>query len=185
MDWLFTALGILFALFGLACLLLVAVGLPGTWLLLGVAVLVELVDGPVLGRGGPGAVSSFGWGVVLAGSALAALGEGLEFVSGAAGAKLGGSTRRGIWGALLGGLAGAIVFTPIIPVPLVGTLLGALVGTFLGAWIGEATGPVARGHRDTLRAALAAVFGRLAGLLAKLAVGATAWVLLVRAALGI
>lgn len=184
MSWLSLLLAIVFALFGLACLLLVAVGLPGTWLLLAVAAAVELLDGRVLGRGGAGAVVTFGWRLLLASTALAAAGEGLEFASGAAGAKLGGSSRRGTWGALVGGLVGAIALTPVVPVPLVGTLLGALVGTFLGAWIGEATGPVARRHRDTLRAAVAAVVGRLGGLLAKLAVGATVWVLLVRAACG-
>ena len=181
MEWLPFSLNVLFAAFGLACLLLVVVGLPGNWLLLGVAVLVELVDGWVLRREGPGAVSTFGWNTLLLSAGLAAIGEAIEFVSSAAGARLGGSTRRGVWGALAGGLLGAILFTGMLPIPLVGTLFGALAGTFLGAWIGEVSGPDARSRTDTLRAAWAAVFGHVAGILAKLAVGAVVWVLLLRA----
>jgi uncharacterized protein YqgC (DUF456 family) len=164
---------------------MVAVGLPGTWLLLAAAAVIELVDGLVLGRGGPGAVSTFGTEVLLICLGVAALGEVVEFASGVAGARLGGSTRRGMWGALLGGLLGAIALTPVVPIPLLGTLLGALAGTFVGAWVGEATGPQMRRRRETLRAALAAVIGRLAGILAKLAAGVAVWTLLVRAVLEI
>jgi uncharacterized protein YqgC (DUF456 family) len=181
MEWLFFSLSVLFALFGVVCLLLVVAGLPGTWLLLGVAVVIELLDGPVLGRGGPGAVTTFGRNLLLVSAVVAATGEAIEFVSKAAGARLGGSTRRGMWGALAGGLLGAILATGAIPIPLLGTILGAIAGTFLGAWIGETTGIEARSREQTLRAALAAVLGHLGGMLAKLAAGAVVWALLVRA----
>lgn len=179
MDALGIALAVLFALFGLACLLLALAGLPGTWVLLAVAVLVELLDAFVVRT--PGAVS-FGWGLLALCTALALAGEGLEAVAGAAGARLGGGTRRGMLGALIGGIVGAIAFTPLLPVPVLGTLVGALVGTFVGAWVGEATARERRPHRDTARAALAAVVGSLAGRLGKVAFGVAVWVLLVRAA---
>lgn len=175
----------LFSLFGAACLLLVVAGLPGTWLLVGVAVGIELLDGPLLGRGGPEAVVSFGWRPVSIAVGLGLLGEAIEFMAGAAGARLGGGTRRGMWGALAGGLVGAIVLTPVLPVPVLGTLAGALIGTFVGAFVAEATGPDARAHAHTARAALAAVMGRLAGTLGKLAAGVAVWILLVRALIGI
>jgi uncharacterized protein YqgC (DUF456 family) len=176
-------LAALFAVVGVGCLVLVALGLPGTWMLLAAAVGIELIDGPVLGRGGPGSASTFGWPVLLIGAALGALGEVLEFLAGAAGAKMGGGTRRGMWGALAGGIIGAVVFIPLLPIPLLGSFAGALIGTFVGAFVAEATGPDVRAHRLTLRAALAAVVGRLAGTLGKLAVGVVVWVLLVRALL--
>lgn len=177
------ALAALFALVGVACLLLVVIGLPGTWLLLGTAVGVELLDGPVLVRGGPGAVSTFGWPLLFAGAALGALGELVEFLAGVAGARLGGGTRRGMWGALAGGLIGAVALTPLLPIPLVGSLAGALIGTFAGAFLAEATGLEAHGHHHTARAALAAVMGRLAGTLGKLAAGVVVLILFVRALL--
>jgi uncharacterized protein YqgC (DUF456 family) len=76
-----------------------------------------------------------------------------------------------------------VVFIPLLPIPLLGSFAGALIGTFVGAFVAEATGPDVRAHRLTLRAALAAVVGRLAGTLGKLAVGVVVWVLLVRALL--
>jgi uncharacterized protein YqgC (DUF456 family) len=174
---------VLFAVFGVVCLLLVVVGLPGTWVLLAGAVGLELLDGPLLLRGGPGVVSTFGWRLLLVAAGLALVGEVVEFLAGAAGTKLGGGTRRGMWGALAGGLLGAVVLTPALPVPLLGTLVGALAGTFAGAFIAEVTGPEARAHRHTVRAALAAVAGRLAGTVGKLAAGVVLWLLLVRALL--
>jgi len=177
-EWLAWAFLVVFAVFGVACLFLVALGLPGTWVLLATAVGIELLDAVVLGDAPR---VTFGWQVLAIGGVLGLVGEAVEFVAGVAGARLGGSTRRGMWGALIGGLLGAIVFTPLVPAPLLGSLVGALVGTFLGAWIGEATGPVVRSRRDNLRAGLAAVAGRLAGTLGKLAAGVAMWALLARA----
>jgi len=177
------SLAALFAVFGVGCLVLVAFGLPGTWVLLTAALGIELIDGPVLSRGGPGAVSTFGWELLLVGTALGALGEVIEFLAGVAGAKIGGGTRRGMWGALAGGIVGAVVFVPVLPIPLLGSFAGALIGTFVGAFAAEVTGPEGRADRLTLRAALAAVVGRLAGTLGKLVAGVVVWILLVRALL--
>jgi len=167
----------LFALVGLACLVGVLVGLPGTWILLALAAGVELVDARL---GGP--AETFGWELLLLGAGLALLGEIVEAVSGAVGARLGGASRRGMVGALLGGILGAIFFTPLLPVPVVGTLVGAVIGTFAGAWIGEATGPARRTREETLRASVGAVLGSLFGRVGKLVPGIAVWVLLVRAA---
>lgn len=177
MDALAVALVALFALFGMACLTVVILGLPGTWILLAVAAGTELVDASL---GGPAV--TFGWGLLLGCAALAGLGEAFEAAAGAVGARMGGASRRGMVGALVGGILGAIVLTPLVPAPLLGTLLGAALGTFLGAWIGESTGPERRRRRDRFRASLAAVLGSLAGRLGKLVPGIAVWVLLVRAA---
>ncbi len=174
--------GLVFGLLGLILVALVAVGLPGTWLLIGTAALVELLDGLVLGSGDAGAVVTFGWPLLLGTTGLAAFGEVLEFFSGAAGARFGGGTRRGFWGALIGGIAGAVLLTVGLPIPVVGALIGALVGTFVGAWLGEATSPRPRSREETIRAAGAAVAGHVGGLLGKLGVGILVWILLVRAA---
>jgi uncharacterized protein YqgC (DUF456 family) len=178
-DWYSIAVVVIFALMGLVCLLMIPLGLPGTWLLLGAAVFIELIDG--LWRPGE-KPATFGWPVLAGATALAGLGEVMEFAAGAMGARWGGATRRGVIGALVGAIAGAVLFSLLIPIPFVGTLLGALVGTFVGALLGEATAEKRRHPRENVRAAIAASIGRLAGTLGKLAIGAVVWVWLVRAA---
>jgi len=180
MEWLGYGIAAFFALLGLGCLLLVVIGLPGTWVLLALAFGLELVDAFLL----PGdTAETFGWELLAACAGLALVGEGIEALAGVAGARFGGGTRRGMVGAFLGGIAGAIFLTPLLPIPVVGTLLGAMLGAFLGAFVGEATGPAARGRDHNLRAALGAAVGKLGGTVAKLAIGVVMWVLLVRAAL--
>ena len=179
MHWMAYALAVLFALAGLGCLALVLIGLPGAWILIGLAVLLELANGRLLRA--PASVS-FGWGAIAGCAGLAFAGEIVETVAGAAGVRMGGGSRRGMVGAFAGGIAGAIALTPLLPI--VGTLAGALVGSFAGAWIGEATGPEARGREHNLRAAFGAAVGKLGGTLGKTAFATVAWLWLVRAAFG-
>src|SRR4051794_26453771 len=53
---------------------------------------------------------------------IAGIAELIEFMAGSAGAKKAGGSRRAAWGALIGGIVGAIVLT--IPVPIIGTTIG-------------------------------------------------------------
>ncbi len=138
MEWIALLVAALFALLGVGCLILVAVGLPGTWILLALALVVELSDRAYAQSPEP---QTFGWWLLIACLALALFGELLEFLAGAAGTKVGGGSRRGMVGAIVGGILGAILLTPVIPVPLVGTLVGALIGTFCGALVAERTRP--------------------------------------------
>ena len=56
MDWTHALVVLVFALAGCACLLAIPIGLPGTWILLALAALVELGDG-VLVRGAAAPIS--------------------------------------------------------------------------------------------------------------------------------
>jgi hypothetical protein len=118
--------------------------------------------------------------VVITAFALAAAGEVLEFLSALVGSRQAGGTRRGSWGGLLGGIAGAIAGTPLIPVPVLGTVIGACAGAFLGAaafeWLGG------RGLAPSVRSGGGAAMGRLFGTAAKLAVGVALWFLIAVAA---
>jgi len=178
-HWLVYVLATVFALLGLGCLLLVVVGLPGTWVLVALAIGLELADDALLPGSG---ITTFGWRLIALCVGLGVVGEIIEAVAGAAGTRFGGGTRRGMLGAFIGGIVGAIFLTPLFPVPIVGTLLGAMLGAFLGAWLGEATAAERRGRRDQFRAAFGAAVGKLGGTVAKLAIGIVMWVLLVRAA---
>lgn len=176
MEWVGIVVAVLFASIGLCCLVLVVLGLPGTWVMIGLAVAVELLDRHYL----PGADPvTFGWRAIGACIAVAVLGEILEAGAGAAGTRAGGGSRRGMVGALVGGLVGAIVFTPLIPIPVVGTLLGALIGTFVGAVVAERTAVIRPDARATFRAASGATLGRLLGTLGKTMGAITVWMVLV------
>ncbi len=184
MEWQAVALVSFFSVLGFFCVLSIPFGLPGTWMLLGFAVIVELGDTVVVP---PPDETTFGWGLLAVCGGLGVVGEAIEAGAGAAGTRMGGGTKRGMWGAILGGVVGAVVFTVALPIPLVGTLVGALIGTFAGAFIAEATGEDAhtRATSENLRAALAATVGRLAGTLGKTMIAMVIWILLVWNAYGL
>ncbi len=184
MEWQAVALVSFFALLGFLLVLSIPFGIPGMWVLLGFAVLVELGDTVVVP---PPDETTFGWGLLAVCGGLGVVGEAIEAGAGAAGTRMGGGTKRGMWGAILGGVVGAVVFTVALPIPLVGTLVGALIGTFAGAFIAEATGEDAhtRATSENLRPALAATVGRLAGTLGKTMIATLIWILLVWNAFGL
>ncbi|QOV88080.1 DUF456 domain-containing protein [Humisphaera borealis] len=124
MDWLYYAILALLLICGLVLNVLT---LPGNWLILLCAFLYGWVTG----------WAYVGLYTMIALLVLATVGEVVEFLAaGRATSKIGGS-RWGSVGAIVGGLAGAIFLTGLIPIPVVGTLIGVLAGTFLGATLGE------------------------------------------------
>jgi hypothetical protein len=170
-SWIGLAVAVLLFLLGGACVLAVAVQLPGAWLFLGLALGVELLDGSYLP---PGEQVTFARPVWIAGIALAALGELLEFFSGVIGLKRGGGSRRGLVGALLGALLG-VFLTPLFAfVPFLGVILGVLLGTFLGAVLGELSHERST-LESSLRPALWAALGRLLGTTGKVALTSVIW----------
>jgi uncharacterized protein len=164
----------LVTLLNVVWLALVALGLPGTWLMVATAAGVAWWQAA---RGSPNPLFSL-W-TLIAATALAALGEFAEFAAGAAGARRTGATKRGARGALIGGLVGALLGTAI-PVPVIGSLLGAGAGAAIGAAFAEFSG--GRRVDDSLRAGVGAGIGRLAGSLVKLVIGALIWLELAVAA---
>lgn len=151
-----TLLALLLALVCVAGLALVALGLPGLW----------VITLAVLGYGALTDFQTVGWGTVIAVVALAGVGELLEVWLGyGLTRKYGGSKRAG-WGALVGGIVGAAVG---VPVPVIGSVIGALIGAFAGATLFEysATWKV----HGALRVGWGALLGRVAANTAKIAVG--------------
>src|SRR6185503_17493700 len=137
MEWIDYVVAVVFCLLALICAASIVLSVPGTWIMLALALIIEWADQFYLP---PEHRQTFDWWVLGTCFALALLGELLELAAGAAGAKGGGGRRRGMIGALIGGVVGALLLTPFIPVPVVGTLIGAIVGTFIGAVVGEVTG---------------------------------------------
>lgn len=150
----------LFGLAVLAGLLLDLLGLFGNWIILAAIVLAWVATG----------FSHFGWMGLLFITGLAVLGEVLETAAAGYGAAKFGGGRGSIVAALIGCFGGAIVFTPIIPIPLVGTLVGACLGAFLAATLYEYIQMEKQMHH-ALWTGLGAALGKVAGLFAKLLAG--------------
>ena len=111
---------------------------------------------------------------------LAALGELLEFLGAAAGSKKAGGSLRASVGALFGGIAGAIVGTFTIPIPFLGTLIGAAGGAFAGSWLME----LSKGKTidKSTHVGLHAGLGQIKGILSKTALGIIIWIVVTIAA---
>jgi uncharacterized protein YqgC (DUF456 family) len=134
-------------------LFLIPLGLPGVWIMMAI-----LLAGVLAGL-----VSVWVFVVLLA---LAAFAEFLEFLAvDRVTARYGGS-KRTFWGAVVGGLAGALIGTPI---PVVGSLVGVLIGTVAGAFLltWHETGYVT----GSARASWGALLGRAVAIALKVFVG--------------
>ena len=145
-------------------------GLPGIWLMLLVAALVEWSQ--------PGEYM-FAQTTLYVSAGLALLAEILEFLMGAAGARQAGGSRRGAALAIVGGVVGAILGTAL-PVPVLGTLIGACAGAFAGSLIGDRM--AGRPMDESVQAGRGAAVGRFWGTTAKMIIGAVVLVLLAVAA---
>jgi uncharacterized protein len=144
--------------------------LPGTWLMIIFAVLLEWWQ--------PGHFM-FGWTVLFVVVGLAILGELLEFVLGAAGSRQAGGSTRAAALAIVGSLVGGIMGTAL-PVPIVGTLIGACLGAFAGSLIGDLW--AGRPLFPSFEAGWGAAVGRFWGTMIKLVIGAIIVVILALAA---
>jgi uncharacterized protein len=149
-------------------LLLVPLGLPGLWVMLGAALLYSVV----VPASGIGAIT------LVVAATLVIVAEVLEYTIAGRYTRQYGGSRRASWGAILGGLVGAIVG---VPVPVIGSLAGAFAGAFVGAFAGEFT--VHRDQRsDPTRVATGAVVGRAVAAAAKSGLGLLVAVLVFGAA---
>ncbi len=143
-------------------MLLVVFQLPGTWFIL-VATTVYAWHYHFQG---------IGWITLVVLGVLAIVAEAAEVWAGFLGASKAGASKSATWGAFIGGLVGLIAFTPLIPIPIVGSILGGVLGCFGGAFVSEyyihthPSGLVDAGHG--LRVGFGAAIGRLAGLLIKM-----------------
>ncbi|HKY63840.1 MAG TPA: DUF456 domain-containing protein [bacterium] len=107
--------------------LMVPLGLPGTWLIVAGSVLYSFFFSFDGGGASPWAVNA-----ILIG--LAVFGEIVEFFIGTLGSKPLKVSNGAIVCAFIGGIVGAIVGVPIF---LIGAILGVFIGAFIGAFVWE------------------------------------------------
>lgn len=147
-------------------LLLVPLGLPGTWVMIAAALGFGYLTGVEIGL------------VTLIGIfALAVVGEIIEFTLAARYTRKYGGSRRAGWGAIIGGIIGAVIG---VPIPIIGSVIGAFAGAFLGALVAERTRGASTG--SATRVATGALLGRAAAVAAKSAIGVAIAVWIVLAA---
>ncbi len=145
-------------------------GVPGIWLMVLIAAIVEWLQ--------PGEYL-FGQTTLLVAAGLALLAEILEFLAGAAGSRQAGGSKRGAALAIVGGIVGAVVGTAL-PVPVLGTLIGACAGAFAGSLLGDRM--AGRTMDQSVQAGRGAAIGRFWGTTAKMIIGAIVLILLAVAA---
>ena len=138
-------------------LLLIFLGLPGTWVIIGITGLwAAFVE-----------TAHFGWQFFAFAIGLAGLGELIEFAAGYYGAKRFGGSSKGSVGGIIGALVGGFMCAPILFG--LGALPGALAGGFAGCFLVEkmrgASGQAAAS------AAFGATLGRFGGFVVKLSIG--------------
>ena len=153
---------VLLALILFLSLIIIPLGLPGTWVMIAAAVAYSFWM-----------PDSIGW-VTLVGAALIALtAEVLEFALASKYTRKYGGSSRGSWGAIIGGLIGAFIG---VPIPIVGPILGGFGGAFAGALAAEYSG--GSSAEASTRAATGAVVGRAVAAALKVAMGfvIAAWV---------
>lgn len=140
----------------LLSLVLIALGLPGLWIMIATAVTYNLIVKPAP----MGLFTLIGIGI------LGVIAEAIEWsLSGKYARKYGGSRRAG-WGAIIGGMIGAFMG---FPVPIIGPMIGAFVGSFIGALAGELS--VGSRAGASAKVATGALIGRVLATAVKMGIG--------------
>lgn len=152
-------------------LALIPFALPGNWLIIITTVLFAWWHAE------DGIFSIY---TLIAITALALLGELVEFFGGAVGAKKAGARFRGSLGAIIGAITGAVLGTFLIPIPLLGTLLGSCGGAAIVASVFEAS--TGRRMEDSVHLGLGAGLGHFLGTTTKIALGLLIWLIVAVAA---
>lgn len=142
----------------LAGIVLVPLGMPGTFVIFAGAVFYNLIHGAMV-------VSAAVMAVLLA---LAVAGEILEYVLGVSMATKRGASRRAAFGGIVGGIIGAFAGVPVF---LIGPVIGLFAGVFIGAFVVELA--VKKDAAASFRSAMGAFYGRVGATLVKILIGIT------------
>jgi uncharacterized protein YqgC (DUF456 family) len=161
----------LLLLLNTGCLLGVLFTLPGNWLMVIMTALFawwRWEDG------------IFGITVLVTVALLGLIGEVIEFIAGAGSARRAGAGWGGALAAIGGMIAGALLGTLMIPVPIAGTLLGACIGAGLATWGVERLG--GKAHDKSVKSGVGAGVGVFVGTTTKFLIGCLIWLIIAIAA---
>jgi hypothetical protein len=111
----------------LVSVVMAALRLPGTWLIVATAGVFGWATG----------WNSISGGTIILLTIAAVVAELAELLASAVTVRHAGASRRASWGSLIGGFLGMIFLSFLVPIPLLGTIVGALLGCIAGAVIAE------------------------------------------------
>jgi len=151
----------LLSLVGVALNLL---SLPGNWIMFVAALVLSACQG----------WESPSVSILLLMLMLLLIGEVIETLGSVVGAKKFGASTAAAWSALAGAIVGGIVGSFFLPP--IGSLIGVIVGAFLAAFVVELLRQKPLPHATL--AAIGAAFGRIVGIVVKVAFGMAAWLVL-------
>ena len=134
-------------------LFIIPFGLPGLWIMIAV-----VAYGVFVGK--------VAWWTLAVLLVLGIIAEVLEFVAVKKLSDRHGGSTLAFWGAILGGLAGAVIGAPL---PVIGSLVGGVIGTFAGAALVTAFEQRELG-RSAMRVGMGAAIGRAVAVGLKVAV---------------
>ena len=140
--------------FAIVALLVMAAGLAGT--ILPMVPSIPLIYAGYIGYGLATGWRDYGWAVMVVWGVVTILSVLLYYYAGAIGAKTYGASRAGVWGSVIGAVAGIFVFN----------VAGLIIGPFVGALAGEMI--FGRTFKDAFRSGWGALIGFLAGSLFKI-----------------
>lgn len=147
---------VLFLAISLVGLLLIPIGVPGTFIVVAASGLVGIMTG---------------WEVVnlslfLIFLGLAVFGEVGDYLFSIASGKKYGATKQSLAGSFVGAIVGSILG---LPLPLIGNLLGAFLGAFVGAFFIEFV--MGSDLSQALKSGVGVLFGKLFGSIVKVVIG--------------
>jgi uncharacterized protein YqgC (DUF456 family) len=148
----------------IVALFLIPLGLPGLWIMIGVAAV-----GAIVGE--------IGLLTLLACVLIATIAEVIEFFLVRRLTRQYGGSPKAFWGALVGGFVGVLIGAPI---PIIGSVIAGIIGSFAGAAV--VTYAETKELLAAHRVGWGAVIGRMLTAVAKTAAGIT---ILVIAAAGL
>ncbi len=137
--------------------LLIFLGIPGSWIAVAAVLIYDIASG----------FSTVGWVMLLVMIAVAGLGEAVESFLGLVYVAHKGATKWGVLGAFIGGLAGAVGGSFVIP--FIGSIIFGLAGAFGGAVLFEYF--CYRSLDRALQTGFFAFIGKLAAMFVKFALG--------------
>ena len=147
---------VLFLIISLVGLILIPIGVPGTFLIVAGSGIAGLITGGKL----------VGGSLFLIFLGLAIFGEVGDYLFSVASGKKYGASKQSLVGSFIGAVLGSILG---LPLPIIGNLTGAFAGAFAGAFITEfITGS---DLSQAARSGLGVLFGKLFGSIVKAAIG--------------
>lgn len=147
---------IFLAIFCIAGLVLIFLGIPGTWIILTAVFVYDLLP----------KLQDISTNILLLFLGMCILGEIIEYYLSVSSTKKYGSSNWGVAGAIIGGIIGAVIGVPVL---IIGSVLGLFIGAFFGAFIFEVIAK--KDLEKGFRAGVGAFKGKIGAILAKEIIG--------------